>query len=373
MISIIIPTQNRCFLLEITLNSLIKLIHDFNNIEILIIDNASTDHTKIITERIINQNKDKKIYYIYEPIAGLQSGRQKGASIAKGDILVFIDDDIVADTNWINAIDESFKEETVQLVGGRCLPNYEIEPPYWTDYLWTKTTDYKMCGYYSLIDQGDVIKETDPNLVFGLNFAIRKLTLFDLGGFNPDCIPKNLQRFQGDGESGLTRKLKLKKYKAIYNPKALVYHAVPKERMTIEYIEKRMYYQGVCDSYSKIRSEYIGNGFSSGGIFTEQNNMMIKDSRRLNFLERVKNRLLARDIKSEIYKLTHELNKIRIEIENLRSLIAKPNTQREIEARMKIAYQRGFEFHQKEVNKDPKLLEWVIKENYFDYDYTKYE
>ncbi len=353
MISIIIPTQNRCDLLEITLISLVKLNYDFNNCEILIIDNDSLDNTKKVSEKIINQNKGKNIRYIFEPIPGLQPGRQRGVVESKGEILVFIDDDIVVQPDWLAAIENSFKDETVHLIGGKCLPKYEIEPPFWTEYLWIETKEYKMCSYYSLIDQGDEVKETNPNFVFGLNFSIRKKTLLALGGFHPDCIPKKLQRFQGDGETGLTMKLINLKLKAIYNPKVFVYHFVTKERMTFQYIEKRMFYQGVCDSFTEIRRKKQQVDLAENTVKTN------KYISKYNILEKIKCFITGRNITYVIDSLKQQINDFN-------------STRNELFERSRIAYKRGYDFHQKEINNDPKLLEWVLKEDYFDYDYTKY-
>jgi GT2 family glycosyltransferase len=50
-----------------------------------------------------------------------------------------------------------------------------------------------------------------------------KDTLFALSGFHPDCVPANLQQFQGDGETGLSIKAREKGYRAIYQPKALLH------------------------------------------------------------------------------------------------------------------------------------------------------
>ena len=84
-------------------------------------------------------------------------------------------------------------------------------------------------------------------------FSIRRDTLYRVGGFHPDDVPRSYQRYQGDGETGMTFKLKEQGLKAIYDPGALVYHQIPTECLTVRYLEQRQYYQGVCDSYTSIR------------------------------------------------------------------------------------------------------------------------
>ena len=141
-------------------------------------------------------------------------------------------------------------------MGGRNLPKFEVEPPAWLESFWDATpAGGRSCGWLSLLDLGESEREIDPNYVWGLNFAIRKRALHDLGGFHPDLIPPELQRFQGDGETGLTMKARSHCYRAVYQPKATIYHFIPASRMTPEYFEQRAYYQAVCDSYSNIRRQ----------------------------------------------------------------------------------------------------------------------
>ncbi|AFY36210.1 glycosyltransferase family 2 protein [Calothrix sp. PCC 7507] len=338
-ISIIIPTLNRASSLELAIKSFCLQNCSPDNFEILVVDNGSTDNTKDITETARNAFPSHQIRYIYEPEPGLLSGRHRGALEAKGDILTFVDDDIEADPNWLQAIKESFDDPTVQIVGGRNLPKYEVEPPEWLEWFWSDHPYGKLCGELSLLDFGEQIRDIDANYVWGLNFSIRKSTLFELDGFHPDCIPKHLQYLQGDGETGLTQKAKIKGYKAIYQPNALVFHNVSKDRMTYEYFDKRYFYQGVCDSYSLIR----------------KNQDKLKD---VSFLQ--KNQDFFRKIK--------QLGKKIISIKSDKNI---KNEKDALKARFHHSYQKGYQFHQNAVHKNPELLNWVLKKDYWDYTLPK--
>jgi glycosyltransferase involved in cell wall biosynthesis len=333
MISIIIPTLNRATLLELAIKSFCFQNFSPQEFEILVVDNGSTDNTKDITVDAINAFPSHQIRYIYEPEPGLLSGRHRGALEAKGEILIFVDDDIEADSNWLQAIKESFDDPTVQIVGGRNLPKYEIEPPEWLEWFWLDHPYGKFCGALSLLDFGDKVTEIDANFVWGLNFSIRKSALFELGGFHPDCISKHLQHFQGDGETGLTQKANQKGYKAIYQPSALVFHSVSKDRMTYEYFDKRYFYQGVCDSYSLVRE--------GKGQVTEA-----------SFIERIK--AILRKNKQALKKL-----------------IYKENEKDDLMARFDRAYQKGYHFHQNAVRQIPELVDWILRENYWNYNLPK--
>lgn len=343
MISVIIPSFNNCQLLEKAIYSVINQSIHKNKYEIIVVDNASSDKTQIKTEQIITDNKNVKIRYFLEEIPGLLSGRHRGAKESVGDILVFIDDDIEANSGWLSAINDSFYNNDIHLVGGKCLPKYEVQPPYWVEYLWRVDKNLRQCGYYSLIDLGDEIKEINPGFIYGLNFSIRKKTLYELGGFHPDVIPKKYQRYQGDGETGLTLKTSEKGYKAIYNPKALVYHWVSRKRMTIKYIQKRMFYQGVCDSYTQIRYAHLKKDINSNDFYLK------------HFISRIKKIIDPTIVKNKIRHLVRQRT-LPMDIINLF-------------VEMQNSYLEGYNFHQSEVKNDPGLMVWVLKEDYFNYQY----
>lgn len=323
-----VPTRNRAASLKRTLTSFVSLRYPAGAYEVVVVDNGSTDDTRAAAEAIVTSHPDHCIRYCFEPVPGLLSGRHRGALEARSDLLVFVDDDIEAGTDWLAAIVDTFKDATVHLVGGRNLPVFESAPPDWLQAFWTYQGDRKICSYLSLLDLGEKSMEIDPIYVCGLNFAIRRQTLFDLGGFHPDCIPKHLQRYQGDGENGLSLKARTRGLKAVYQPRALVYHVIPSQRLTVEYFEERQFYQGVCDSYTSIRA--LGAPGSPPPAWKKP----------------------LRRIKRFVKDLVR---------------VSPQNPYQKIKTRIHRAYEAGYSFHQQQVRNDPALLEWVLKADYWDY------
>jgi GT2 family glycosyltransferase len=82
---------------------------------------------------------------------------------------------------------------------------------------------------------------------FGVNMAIRRSVLVELGGFNPDSFGSI---WLGDGETGLNRRLWEVGALVGYVPEALVYHHVPPERMSPRYFRRRQANDGACDVYA---------------------------------------------------------------------------------------------------------------------------
>jgi glycosyltransferase involved in cell wall biosynthesis len=321
-LSVIIPTRDRAVLLGKALESLAVQVYPQGKFEVIVVDNSSTDNTREVVDSF--HGKLKHLRYFYEEAPGLHVGRHLGLKEADSDILVYADDDIEAFDTWLEGVGDSFQDEAVVLVGGKCLPKFEIPPPSWLMKQWQNAPEgNRSIGYLSILDLGDRVK-VNPPAIFGCNYAIRKDTLIKVGGFHPDAMPINLLKFRGDGESWVNRVISQRGLKSVYNPKASIYHYIPKERMTPDYFYKRAFVQGISDSYSKIR--YPGNGETLKERIKQLEVALKRTVKRMLFIDR------------ESVKLDR--------------MIAK-------------GYKAGFSFHQKEIKNDPELLEWVLRENYF--------
>ena len=243
-VSIIIPTHNRASFLMQTITSLYALKINRNTFEIIVVDNASTDNTKHLVKEFQEMKTCFKtdLVYIYEERIGLHFARHAGAKVSQGEILVYIDDDVICDRNFLTEVLKSYEDPDVGCVGGKILPKWEVEPPDWIP-MFPK-------WYLSILDEGG--EEREVQWIYGCNFSIRKELLFKLGGFNPDAFgDKNIWWMRGDGEIGLLRKVHGIGKKVIYNPKAVVWHFIPKERLTVAYFQERAFKSGIEASFSK--------------------------------------------------------------------------------------------------------------------------
>jgi glucosyl-dolichyl phosphate glucuronosyltransferase len=325
-ISIIIPTLNRAAVLSRTLESLANCLTSDASVEIIMVDNGSTDRTRDAFDAIRTKFPDRDWRYFYEPIPGVLSGRHKGATEARGEILCFLDDDVLLAPTWFEAVQEAFVDLNLALMGGPSRPTYEAEPPDWLDAVWSITDGGRMLESLSLLDLGSMAKPIDAKFVWGLNFCIRKSVFHDCGGFHPDCVPKALQRYQGDGETGLAKKITENGLRSFYHPGAAVAHVIPASRLRLEAFEQRAFYQGVCDSFTQIRR--------TGSI---------PDRRSWKDWIRPVKRRLERDV----FRLNSSA-------ERLRRVMCR-------------SHYDGMRFHANQVRRDPSLFQWVVKPNYLDY------
>ncbi len=341
-LSIIIPTCNRGKNLNQLFDSITELNIEKSFIEILLIDNASTDNTKQICFEFIDKNQEIDIRYFYEPVPGLLSGRHLGASEAKSEILCFLDDDVELNPDWANSILQILSErQDIDLLTGPNLPKYEIEPPRWLNDFWLPTPyGGKQCGELSLLDLGEQIIEIDAIWVWGLNFIIRKNAYQELRGFHPDVIPQKIQFLQGDGETGLSIKANEAGMKSLYHYKVLLYHLVPDFRLTAEYFEKRYFYQGIADSYTALRYQ--------NGLYINHQTACKKS---ISFFKKSK-RFIKKNYQKLIKLKTKEIENN--EITQLRNLFQQK-------------YSEGYAYHQHHFNTNPLVREWVLKPDYMDY------
>src|SRR5688572_6394022 len=197
--SIIIPTLNRSALLRKTLASIAHQTYPQNNLEVIIVDNGSTDNTRDVVAEFTGQLKNLQYHHTTKP--GLHEGRHAGMRASSGEVLIFGDDDIEALPTWVEGVAESFEDSRVALTGGKNIGNYESPPPPWIDTLWETAEGGRYLTYFSLLDLGEKPKHVHPHFIFGCNFAIRKKVLVTIGGFHPDGMPEPLLKYRGDGET----------------------------------------------------------------------------------------------------------------------------------------------------------------------------
>ncbi len=319
-ISVIVPTRNRSAFLREALASVLAQTLPPESYEIIVVDNGSTDNTRNIVDELVAAHPGR-IRYVFEEQPGLHRGRHRGAAEARSGLLVFVDDDIIADEKWLQAILHAFEDERVVLVGGKILPRWEGAVPGWIELFKTRTADGWWLGYLSLLDFGPERRPMPPEFVFGCNFAIRRQTLAECGGFHPDALPPELIRYRGDGETAVARAVRARGRQALYEPAARIHHRVPAKRLTPAYFRRRAFLQGISASFSEIRRH--------GGLPPS---------------EPLRRRLTRR----------------------LRELV-RPGRAPVVQAAEQ-AFREGVAFHREEVAKDPELLAYVLRTRYDEAD-----
>ena len=278
-VSIIIPTYNRSHLIGITLESLIHQTYPKDKFEIIVVNNHSTDNTaSIVHEWELNSNGLVKYYF--ESRQGSHFARNGVVKYAKGDLLYFTDDDMIADENLLVELVGVFKNEQVGSATGRVLPHWEIEPPKWIK-------KYCTNGWLSLYDMKDELFISDDDFgVFSCHQAVKKDVFVKAGGYNPDIVNGE---WLGDNETGLNLKIKSLGYKFAFVRSSITNHIIPPTRMTQSYLNKRFGNQGNCDSYTEYRKYRFSNEQLKRNIKNDRLKMLVK------FVKFIFTRLICND------------------------------------------------------------------------------
>jgi glycosyltransferase involved in cell wall biosynthesis len=339
-ISIIVPTIVSHLSIKKTLESLLTSIPKTANYEILVVDNRNeVDQSRGIDLVDLCASVSKHITVLWEPKPGLTAARHAGVLKSKGKILSFIDDDVLVNPEWYCELENIFSDEICVLAGGPSIPLFESQVPNW---LWrmyvAAPSDGWMCHWLTLLDIPKDVDGFDPRYIWGLNFSIRKSVLLEVGGFNPDLFPKELARFQGDGETGLALRLIESGYVAKFRQKLMVRHRIPPARLSYDYFNKRAYFQGISDSFQQIRSKNVDM----------TNKYPINEVYRFNRLGLFIFRLVPKIICPAFNRFTFS--------PSLSVLLLK--------VAMFCEIQKGFRFHQKSVRQDPELVMWVNRHDY---------
>ncbi len=231
LLSVIICTYNREKYIGDLLKSLAANTLSPDNYEILIVDNNCTDHTADICTQFAREHTTTRIRYLYETTQGLSAARNKGIAEAKGDILLYVDDDALVDNNYLDTYFRFFDEHPdAMAAGGPIIPLYETQEPDWmSPYVKSLLTAYM---YY-----GDKLR-TYPMNAFpgGGNAAYRKQVFLQIGPFNPQ-LGRNGSNLMGAEEKDIFFKMRKMKLPIYYLPKAVLHHIIPPRKLQLDYFD----------------------------------------------------------------------------------------------------------------------------------------
>jgi glycosyltransferase involved in cell wall biosynthesis len=236
-ITIAIPTYNRSATLAETLGSLRNLrCPEDTEYEVVVVDNNSSDDTSRVIQEY-SRVLAPRLRSVFEPQQGLSRARNRALLEARGQIVSFLDDDVLVDPDWLSTVAGAFEEHAAAVVGGRSYLIFRSERPAWLP------EHYEF--YLSRLDYGDqVIVGTDRDL-YGLNFSVRKDIAIQAGGFNPSLGRCGSISFRSGEESELLRKIRARGGVVVYEPRAIVGHIVLRERLTRKWFLRRAFAAGV--------------------------------------------------------------------------------------------------------------------------------
>lgn len=247
-ISVIIPTSGRKKELEECLGSLRKQV--FTNFEVIVVAKNKDSFS--------NLNKDfpsLRILTILQEGSGLAAARNTGIKMASAKFVSFIDDDCIVSEGWLKSLLEAFNSS--QDIGGvsgptiipeelilnrdilffqnrNCNMAWKILVKFY-NYLILENKPYSIgrifkSGAFSLgsnyMDAAKIAEPFEVDYLEACNMSFRKDILEKTGGFS--LVYKGV----GDwSEPDLAFRVRKRNFRLIFNPKAIVYHQVSKQRV----------------------------------------------------------------------------------------------------------------------------------------------
>ena len=239
-ISAIICTRNRCTYLRSALDSLATQTLADEQYEILVVDNGSSDATAAVVRQYCRSLKNLR--YIYQNEIGLNRARNAGWQAARGEYIAYLDDDAIAESDWLETIVAVFRQQTPRpgCVGGKVEPIWEAPRPSWLP-------DSMLC-FLALLDWSPTpLQLSTEQWLVGVNMAIPREVLQEINGFAPefDLVDKKLLT---GGEIILQLQLRQQGYTCFYHPQILVHHHIHPIRLKRRWLRRRFFWQGVTNA-----------------------------------------------------------------------------------------------------------------------------
>jgi len=227
-LSIIVCTRNRARSLARCLRAL-SAIEAPVRFEAIVVDNASDDETADVVAKLAREQT--WIRTVREPRIGLSCARNRGAAVATGALLAYLDDDAAPVPGWDRALRGAFAQTEAAIVGGPIVPRFEVAAP-------PRIGPVEL-GAWSCQDLGPARRQvTEFPYLFGANLAVRREHLERLGGFDERFGRKGGSLLSGE-DTDLCERTLAAGGRLVYEPEAIVHHWISAERLSSAYLRRR--------------------------------------------------------------------------------------------------------------------------------------
>ncbi len=238
-VSVVICCYNSALRLPLTLKHLAgQSVPETIAWEILVVNNASTDDTVECARSIWEQWQpgSGRLRIVTENTPGQMHARKTGAKEARFGCLIFCDDDNLLDKNYVSlAYGVMAKDSGIGAAGGKNLPMTDAPayPEWFEEYM------DKYATGVPAPQSGDISYKA---FILGAGMVTRKdlfLRMFD--DRYPSLLSgRNGEKLSTGDDFEYCKRLILRGYTLYYDERLLLYHFIPKERLTIGYRERLM-------------------------------------------------------------------------------------------------------------------------------------
>jgi glycosyltransferase involved in cell wall biosynthesis len=240
-LSVAVCTYNRYDVLPDAIDSLLKQDCEPGFLDIMVIDNSPD---QVAAETFSQRySSEPRIRYILETVPGLSNARNLAASLARADLIAFIDDDAIAAPDWSASIVRAFEAagERAAVIGGRVLPRWVSSKPVWLS--------DDLLKYLTVIDWGGSLRELPSDQwLAGCNIAFDKNALIAVGGFSRALgrIGPGLSLLSNE-EIEVMERIRATGRVSLYCPEAVVEHVIDPARLKRNWFRRRAAWQAVSE------------------------------------------------------------------------------------------------------------------------------
>jgi GT2 family glycosyltransferase len=208
-LSIIIPTYNRLARLKVVLSVLEHQTYPCKDFDVIVVSDGSSDGTNDYLQRL---STPLRLTPLFQPNGGVATARNHGLQLAQGELVLFIDDDVVAKPELISEHLATHQREgdRIAVMGPMLIPpDFQLSPwAYWEQTMLNKQYDDMQAGRWA---------PTARQFYTG-NVSLARRHLIEAGGFDA--------AFRRAEDVELGYRLAAMGIRFVYNPRAGVYHYV---------------------------------------------------------------------------------------------------------------------------------------------------
>jgi glucosyl-dolichyl phosphate glucuronosyltransferase len=230
--TVAICTFNRAESLRRTLDSLVAMeVPSDLPWELLIVNNNSTDHTDDVIGEYVGRLPVRREF---ESRGGKSNALNRAIDVAKGDYIVWIDDDVLVDPGLLTAYAAAFRRwPEAAVFGGRIKPKYEAPVE-----KWVLESEAVLGGPYAIRDFGDHVyplsADDEDHFPYGANWAIRAIEQRAFR-YDPNLgpVPGGIRQHE---DTDVMIRLLRSGATGYWIPEAIVEHCIGRDRQTVRYI-----------------------------------------------------------------------------------------------------------------------------------------
>jgi glycosyltransferase involved in cell wall biosynthesis len=240
-VSVLICTFNRADRLDETLGTLAasRVPNDLRW-DVIVVDNNSTDHTRDVVTRQAGAFPVPLIY-LFEARQGKSNALNTGMAASRARVIAFTDDDVRVPPGWLHAaVQPLLEDDRLAYTGGPVAPIWGGPKPDWLD-------EYSnLGGTIAVKNHGPApfIFEERHKTPLGVNMAVRRSLIEQIGGFRPD-LGRNGTSLLGQEQAEFFCRSRAAGARGLYLPEMLVAHHVPAARLTRRYYRRWWLWKGI--------------------------------------------------------------------------------------------------------------------------------